>query len=1491
MPNLETLTVTINAKATDATKAIDALAESLKRLNAALAPLSGLRDTAKNISAIASAARELSKVQIPANIAAQINAIKEAFKGFTIDPSLAEKISRLASAMRALSGISLNDSVITSLQNLIAALKGLKNIPSNTGSALSLIKKALDEFNQTRISAALIRKLGELADAISRMSTIPDISAAVATLASSLAALNQVRLSGTLARRIQELSAALATFSPTSGVASSLAQLAAAIAQLSGVGIRASLPERLAALKNALAGFHVPPGLAAALSELGAVTYGGELSKLITALNRLPKTIQALNRVDVNAFAQRLRALIPAIRELAQALAEFGPDAEAVSALLTSLSSVSRGGGGRGGSGGNGLMGGLMKLGTLRLAARYLGKVIDLSNKYQEDLNLFTAALGKYAKQAQDYAETVSEAFGIDPAAWLRNQGVFQTLITGFGVASDRAYIMSTNLTQLGYDLSSFFNITVEDAMTKIQSGISGELEPLRRLGYDLSKARLEAVAMSMGITEAFNDMTQAQKSQLRYEAILQQVTVAHGDMSRTLDAPANQLRILSAMATQAGRALGNVFIPMLIKILPIATAVVKAIRQIANAIASLFGFQLTDIDYSGLSGITGEAEEAEEALSGAGGGAEKLKKALMGFDEINQLPDFNESGGGGGGGNAIEDLWDWDLSSYDFLGNAINDKLDGIYSKIKPIVDWISEHIEGIAYTAGVLAGILLNLKIAGSFMGDASTLSKAFGGIVAAMETIATLGVDIVLQYRFSEQFLEEGNMSSFGNSIITTLVAGGLSTNFLAKSLRSIPKLQSKLGDKNIYMLAGGIVLGIDAAVQVYAQISKTLSRPNGDNWSWKDFLAAQRTALQSGLSAALIAAGAFKQGTKSAIGIGLVATGVLEIINVAPAVIKGDLGWETLASDAVGLLVATAGSFLTFGPTGALITLGVGAAIIIGTVIAGLINNAKSTADLDGWGTVTATAEECRQTAQALFDSIGVDAWINVISAQVKDREDATRKFDTALSDFQTTWLSTNDAGILIPITPGSEADFLKDWETTRASLDTRMQTDDYLLKVYTALGGFKDANGDIIDMPSFSAFDQAMYDVGEKWGKQIQDGIRQGADVSGLVEEMQWELSILTNAELGSATTASANTKLYEILASYDKKSFGATLKEYNALKSDTQSQFEADFDEQVLNMATDVAKLNNAITEAAAVISQMDPNSAEYATRMAFLDDLVRRRDEQQARLDSMDKDSTVADWMRNIFGETDYRFAMTFSMAKYETLMQQLDRGELIAAETSFKRVSSVDELRAVLPEIIRATYGFNNSERGLTTFLTQDTVDLFKGMLPADLADQLDTILSEMNISVVANNATRDEVAQILDDAATKFTQVKIPDTYTVNTNVTVSSEDGTLATTASSATYAGAFANGGFVSQGSLFIAGEKGPEIVGRIGNKSAVANEDQIADIVSSQMGGQLDEASLAAAIVGALKSAGMGAVYLDGRQLAASINSETRRTGKSAIVI
>ena len=303
---------------------------------------------------------------------------------------------------------------------------------------------------------------------------------------------------------------------------------------------------------------------------------------------------------------------------------------------------------------------------------------------------------------------------GIDPAQWLRNQGIFNTLLTGFGDTAERAQLMSQNLTQLGYDLSSYANIPIEEAMLKLQSGISGELEPLRRLGYDLSQARLEQTALNLGIKESVANMTQAEKAELRYYAIMTQVTTAQGDMARTLEAPANQLRILQAQLTQAARAIGNIFIPALNAILPYAIAVVQVIREIANALANLAGFKLTEVDYSGVNSAAVGAGSLADNLDDAAGAAKKLKQYTAGFDELNVFAPNTGSGSGAGAGGAGG--FDFDLPTYDFLGDAVQTRIGEIKKMIEDTLAEITTIVSGFMLAVGailVVTGVNIPLGV----------------------------------------------------------------------------------------------------------------------------------------------------------------------------------------------------------------------------------------------------------------------------------------------------------------------------------------------------------------------------------------------------------------------------------------------------------------------------------------------------------------------------------------------------------------------------------------------------------------------------------------------------------------------------------------------------------------------------------------------------------------------------------------------------------
>ena len=565
-----------------------------------------------------------------------------------------------------------NDSTqaVTGLQNLINTLNRLKTATNGGATGLSKTAQGIRELSNSLKglnSGDALQKITRLTNALTALSQV-----------------GNVKISSSIANQLTAINTALAGLKWTDG-------------------------DKLTSLANGLR----------PLSELGKAN----MTTFINQLSKLPKVIEDLEAADIDEFTQQMTALAAAMKPFADEMQKvsngFSAFPSKIQKLITSTEKYNASARKATSTTGK-FTSGLKALNvaavaiTFRKIGHFIAQAVTESNKYQEDLNLFTVALGQYAAEAQNYAEKVSDVMGIDPAQWLRNQGVFNTLLTGFGDTAERAQLMSQNLTQLGYDISSFFNISIEDAMQKLQSGISGELEPLRRLGYDLSQARLEQTALNLGIKESVANMTQAEKAELRYYAIMTQVTTAQGDMARTLEAPANQLRILQAQLTQAARAIGNIFIPALNAILPYAIAVVQVIREIANALANLAGFKLTEVDYSGVNSAAVGAGSLADNLDDAAGAAKKLKQYTAGFDELNVFAPNTGSGSGAGAGGAGG--FDFDLPTYDFLGDAVQTRIGEIKKMIEDTLAEITTIVSGFMLAVGailVVTGVNIPLGV----------------------------------------------------------------------------------------------------------------------------------------------------------------------------------------------------------------------------------------------------------------------------------------------------------------------------------------------------------------------------------------------------------------------------------------------------------------------------------------------------------------------------------------------------------------------------------------------------------------------------------------------------------------------------------------------------------------------------------------------------------------------------------------------------------
>lgn len=365
----------------------------------------------------------------------------------------------------------------------------------------------------------------------------------------------------------------------------------------------------------------------------------------------------------------------------------------------------------------------------LRQTFRIMGSWFKESNDYVEALNLFEVSMDDASDAALEYAQRVQDLMGIDIQDWLEAQGSFNQLLEGYGLAEDKAAQMSKQLTQLGYDLSSLWNVDVDTAMKRLQSGMSGQIKGLKAWGINLSVAQLRETALAHGIELSTAKMTEAQKATLRYITLMEKTTNVQGDLARTLITPANALRIFEQQVTQARRALGNIVSVVAVKVIPVFQAFISIITKAAQAMANFLGYELPEIDYSGISAGASAADDMADGLSNAADAAKKLKSYTMGFDELNVInPDSGDSGSATpmGGGYASDFGFDPSKYEYDFLGGAIKSS-EELEQKLKKVLDVV------LAIATGIAAW-----KIGSIFTKDLSTLA---GVALAAAGAVLTL------------------------------------------------------------------------------------------------------------------------------------------------------------------------------------------------------------------------------------------------------------------------------------------------------------------------------------------------------------------------------------------------------------------------------------------------------------------------------------------------------------------------------------------------------------------------------------------------------------------------------------------------------------------------------------------------------------------------------------------------------------------------------
>lgn len=277
-----------------------------------------------------------------------------------------------------------------------------------------------------------------------------------------------------------------------------------------------------------------------------------------------------------------------------------------------------------------------------------LGKVFADATKeaidYYETLNLFQVAMKGSIEQGNEFINTISEWYGLDPKNLMQYTGIFYEMAYAVGAPDKAAQQLSTSLTALSVDLASLFNMDVERTANNLTSGMRGMSKAVVKYGLDLRAATVEAYANSLGITQQYESMNEASREILRYLVAVKQARDATGDFGRTIEQPANQLRVFKEQMSQVGRAVGTFIIQPLQAALPVINGFVMAIRVMLETLAAVMGFKL-EVDNTNLS----DTSDAVASIgSSADGTKKKIKSLLAPFDELNILQENTSSGSGG---------------------------------------------------------------------------------------------------------------------------------------------------------------------------------------------------------------------------------------------------------------------------------------------------------------------------------------------------------------------------------------------------------------------------------------------------------------------------------------------------------------------------------------------------------------------------------------------------------------------------------------------------------------------------------------------------------------------------------------------------------------------------------------------------------------------------------------------------------------------------
>ena len=648
--------------------------------------------------------------------------------------------------------------------------------------------------------------IDKLATAISNLRTKGNVTKVVNSLdklSGSIATLKQASAGMSGLDKITSFLNGLSNVNPTASaksintVVNAIKKIPAAVSGLNGVDFY-SMSGSITQLTSALAPLSILD--ASNLKALGSA---------FNAIGKVPDLTDKLKATDLDSFASSCQkisaALTPLVSQLDKVGNAFAKLPPQLSKVVTQANRVTAANEKQRKSylslsnQMNGFMRNMAKLVSLKAIAEYLGNAVAKFNDFYEATDLFHNAMGNLSGEADTLISKMQGLLGVDPTKAMTYMATIQSLGTSFGLTSDKAYILSKNLTQLAYDEGSYWNKDVAETFTAMSSAISGEIEPIRRLGVDLSQARLQQELLALGFNKQVSSLSQADKAVLRYIAIMKQTANVQGNLAQTIQSPANQIKILKAQLDMLAKSVGSLLYPAMKSILPPLIAAVQLIREFVQWVAKLMGMKVVFTDFTkSADSVGGIGDAMDDTADSTKKAAKALKDYTMGFDELNIIDPTQGSSGSGSGASAGNILGDVDLSGYDMFkqyNEEFAKQIDAIKQKIKDMLPII-----------GAVTAALALWKIV-DFLTDVATAISKMTDLQKLALSIATVVIEASLVFSFAKGYASTGNplellgevvSAAFGSFVLwRTMGADGITLGMGIAFVASLAGLTYALG----------------------------------------------------------------------------------------------------------------------------------------------------------------------------------------------------------------------------------------------------------------------------------------------------------------------------------------------------------------------------------------------------------------------------------------------------------------------------------------------------------------------------------------------------------------------------------------------------------------------------------------------------------------------------------------------------------------------